>query len=220
LADLVDAVNIWLMTLRKAAYHHGNLRAELIEAGLQLARDGGPDGVVLREVSRRAGVSHNAAYRHFADRDSLLKAVCDRCMGLLAQLMEERIAEVGSRRRGLAAARARLRATGSAYVEFALREPGLFRTAFAVPPGLGYLDEDEGVGDGGLGPLEILQAQLDAVSAAGGIPAERRQDAEFAAWAAVHGLSMLLLEGPLREVAEGERQALLTRLLDTLERGL
>jgi AcrR family transcriptional regulator len=208
------------MTPTKASYHHGNLRSELIEAGMQLARDGGPDAVVLREVSRRAGVSHNAAYRHFADRDSLLKAICDRCMRSLAQLMERRIAEVGPARRGPAAARARLRATGGAYVEFALTEPGLFRTAFAVPPGLGYLEEDEGVGDGGLGPLEILQAQLDSVWAASALPLERRANAEFAAWSSVHGLSMLLLEGPLREVPEGERAALLTRLLDTIERGL
>jgi AcrR family transcriptional regulator len=208
------------MTSSKTPYHHGNLHSALIEAGLQLARDGGPDAVVLREVSRRAGVSHNAAYRHFADRDSLLKAICERCMRSLAQLMEKRIAEVGPARRGLGAARARLRATGSAYVEFALAEPGLFRTAFAVPPGLGYLQDDEGIGDSGLGPLDLLRAQLDAVSTAGGLPPERRANAELAAWASVHGLSMLLLEGPLRELPEGERDAVLTRLLDTIERGL
>jgi AcrR family transcriptional regulator len=208
------------MMSSKTPYHHGNLRSALIEAGLQLARDGGPDAVVLREVSRRAGVSHNAAYRHFADRDSLLKAICERCMRSLAQLMEKRIAEVGPARCGLGAARARLRATGSAYVEFALAEPGLFRTAFAVPPGLGYLQDDEGIGDSGLGPLDLLRAQLDAVSAAGGLLPERRANAELAAWASVHGLSMLLLEGPLRELPEGERDAVRTRLLDTIERGL
>jgi AcrR family transcriptional regulator len=208
------------MASPKTPYHHGNLRSALIEAGLQLAREGGPDAVALREVSRRAGVSHNAAYRHFADRDSLLKAICDRCMRSLAQLMEKRIAEVGPARRGLEAARARMRATGSAYVEFALAEPGLFRTAFAVPPELGYLEENEGVGDSGLGPLDLLRAQLDAVSAAGGFPLERRANAEFTAWASVHGLSMLLLEGPLRELPEDERDTVLTRLLDTIERGL
>ncbi len=213
------------MTPAKTSYHHGNLRTALIDAGMQLARAGGPDAIVLREVSRRAGVSHNAAYRHFADRDTLLQAICARCMGSLARLMEARIAEVGDAADGaatgaLAAARRRLRATGSAYVEFALSEPGLFKTAFAVPPRLGYFDDGEGTGESGLGPLELLGAQLDALVEAGGLPAARRADAEFAAWAGVHGLSMLMISGPLRELPESEREAALTRLLDTIERGL
>jgi len=212
------------VTSAKTSYHHGNLRAALIDAGMQLARDGGPDAVVLREVSRRAGVSHNAAYRHFADRDTLLQVICARCMGSLARLMEARIAEVedagGGSSGALDVARRRLRATGSAYVEFALSEPGLFKTAFAVPPRLGYFDDGEGTGESGLGPLELLGARLDALVEAGGLPAQRRADAELAAWAAVHGLSMLLIAGPLRELPKSERDAALTRLLDTIERGL
>ena len=93
------------MSSAKTSYHHGNLRAALIDAGLQLARDGGPEAVVLREVSRRAGVSHNAAYRHFADRDTLLQVICARCMGSLARLMEARIAEVPDAREGSAGER-------------------------------------------------------------------------------------------------------------------
>lgn len=201
-------------------YHHGNLRAALIDSALELAREGGPDAIVLREVSRRAGVSHNAAYRHFADRDALLQVVCERCMGALARLMEAGIAAVDPADRSLAAARLRLRATGSAYIQFALSEPGWFRTAFAVPPGLGYMDDDHGVGESGLGPLELLGEQLDGVLGAGGLPPERRPEAELAAWSAVHGLAMLLLEGPLRSLAESERSAAITRLLDTIERGL
>jgi AcrR family transcriptional regulator len=213
------------VTPAKTSYHHGNLRAALIDAGLQLARDGGPDAVVLREVSRQASVSHNAAYRHFADRDTLLQAICGRCMALLARLMEARIAEVDdvgdtSGSDALDAARRRLRATGSAYLEFALSEPGLFKTAFAVPPRLGYFDDGAGTGESGLGPLELLGAQLDALVEAGGLPAERRADAELAAWAAVHGLSMLLIAGPLRELPQSEREAALARLLDTIQRGL
>ncbi len=201
-------------------YHHGNLRAALIEAAFELAREGGPEAVVLREASRRAGVSHNAAYRHFADRDALLFAVCERCMAALARLMEQGIATVDPADGSLAAARLRLRATGSAYIEFALSEPGWFRTAFAVPAEVGYSDDHEGVGEGGLGPLELLGAQLDSVAAAGGLEAWRRDGAELTAWSAVHGLSMLLLEGPLRALGEDERGQAITRLLDTVERGL
>ena len=57
---------------RRKPYHHGSLRSALIEASIALAREGGPDRVILREAARAAGVSHSAAYRHFADRDALL----------------------------------------------------------------------------------------------------------------------------------------------------
>lgn len=201
-------------------YHHGNLRPALLDAAVALAREGGPGAVILREVSRRAGVSHNAAYRHFADRDELLKVVADRCMGELARRMEAHIDRVEVAGDELEAARGRLRATGEAYVEFALAEPGWFRTAFAVPPGLDHSSVGEGVADGGLGPFALLGAQLDALSAAGGLPAERRPDSEIAAWSGVHGLSTLLLDGPLRGSTEEARAAGLARVLDTIERGL
>src|SRR5436305_9833089 len=80
---------------RRANYHHGNLRAALIDAGVELAQAGGPDAVVVREASRRVGVSHNAAYRHFPDRDTLVRAVAERSMGELAGLMEHLIDDVG-----------------------------------------------------------------------------------------------------------------------------
>ena len=215
----MSSVNIVSVSSSRS-YHHGNLRAALLDAGVELAREGGPDAVVLREASRRAGVSHNAVYRHFSDRDALLRAVCGRCMGALARLMEQRIGEVDPAGGEAQVTRARLRATGTAYLEFAQSEPGWFRTAFAVPPGLAYLDEGEGVGDSGLGPLELLGAQLDALTAAGLLPAERRPGAEVVAWAGVHGLAMLLLDGPLRELTRGERDAAAVHLLETIERGL
>ena len=141
-------------------------------------------------------------------------------MSALARLMEARIAEVAGGKEDPGAIRLRLRATGTAYLEFALSEPGWFRTAFAVPPGLHYLDDGEGEGPSGLGPLELLGVQLDALSAAGALPAERRPQAEIAAWSAVHGLAMLLLDGPLRELPADERALASGRLLDTVERGL
>jgi AcrR family transcriptional regulator len=204
----------------KSSYHHGNLSEALLEAGLELARAGGPDAVVLREASRRAGVSHNAVYRHFADRDALLRAVCLECMRALARLMEARIAEVDRAGAELSVARGRLAATGSAYLEFALAEPGWFRTAFAVPPKLGYFEEGDMGGEQGLGPLGLLGAQLDGLVAAGGLAPERRPNAEIAAWAAVHGLAMLLIDGPLRALSVPDREIARARLLDTIERGL
>jgi AcrR family transcriptional regulator len=68
-------------------YHHGNLRQALIDAGVDLAAESGPDAVVLREATRRAGASHNAGYRHFAGRDGLLAAVAAEGMSRLATAM-------------------------------------------------------------------------------------------------------------------------------------
>ena len=82
-----------LMTGAKP-YHHGNLRTALIDAGAELARVNGPDGVVLREVARRTGVSHNAAYRHFADRDELLGEIASLAGAQLEQAMLRRLDEV------------------------------------------------------------------------------------------------------------------------------
>src|SRR3954469_25329358 len=111
-------------------YHHGNLRAALVDAGLELARTGGPSAVVLRAASRQAGVSHNAVYRHFANQEDLLAAVAQRCMSELSRLMIERMGAVTTRDRARRA-EGRLAATGGAYVGFARVEPGWFRTAFS-----------------------------------------------------------------------------------------
>ncbi|MHB8689736.1 MAG: TetR/AcrR family transcriptional regulator [Solirubrobacteraceae bacterium] len=214
-------------TTAKTAYHHGNLRAALLDAGLELAREGGPDTVVLREASRRVGVSHNAAYRHFPDREALLAEVGLLCMRRLARLMEELIAEVDPDDDSVEAARLRLRATGTAYVRFALGEPGLFKTAFCLAgtpiegadPHAANLAADLASADERPGPFELLQQQLDRLLAAGGLAPERRPYADYAAWAAVHGFSMLMLE-PLKEFPDEQRDAALDRLLDTIERGL
>ena len=206
--------------MAERGYHHGNLREALVAAGLELARESGADAVVVREASRRAGVSHNAAYRHFADRDALLKAVSERCMSALARLIETRVAEVDPHDRGADAARRRLRATGVAYVEFALTEPGWFRTAFAVPRGLAHFGPGEGVGETGRGPFELLNVQLDGLVQAGALVPERRGGAEVAAWSAVHGLASLLIDGPLRDMPDSERRGAIERVLDTVEQGL
>src|ERR1700739_4172142 len=70
----------------------GAVRDGLVAAGLELARTGGPDAVVLREATRMVGVVPNAAYRHFADRDELLAAVCAAAMGELADRMAAGVA--------------------------------------------------------------------------------------------------------------------------------
>src|SRR5258708_21159851 len=112
----------------------GAVRDGLVAAGLEVARGGGPDAVVLGEATQMVGVVPNAAYRHFAGRDELLAAVAAAAMRELAARMAAGVGRVRGKYGDPAAARRRLRAIGTAYLEFARHEPRLFATAFAVPP--------------------------------------------------------------------------------------
>ena len=117
----------------RSTYRHGDLRRALLDAGIELARAGGPDAVVLREATRRAGVVPNAAYRHFASRQELLQAVRAAALSALAVAMEAELARLRRRRPEAESPRASLRAVGTGYLRFALAETGLFRTAFGRP---------------------------------------------------------------------------------------
>ncbi|MBO9679383.1 MAG: WHG domain-containing protein [Acidovorax sp.] len=204
----------------RSTYRHGDLRRALLEAGIALARDGGPDAVVLREATRRAGVVPNAAYRHFAGRPELLAAVRAAALAAVAEAMEAEIAGVPAALPPLAHARAMVRAVGTAYMRFALAETGLFRTAFApAGPVEGDADPDK-AGRSGLNPFQLLGAALDRLVEAGAMPPERRPGAEYLAWSAVHGMALLVIEGPLRGIDRAAAQALGQRLLDMVERGL
>src|SRR5215467_3979625 len=124
----------------------GAVRDGLVAAGLDLARSGGPDAVVLREATRMVGVVPNAAYRHFADRDELLAAVSAAAMRELAARMAAGVARVRGKYGDPAAAVRRLHAIGTAYLGFAREEPGLFATAFALPTRHDYGAPDRGTG--------------------------------------------------------------------------
>lgn len=207
-------------------YHHGNLREVLVEAGVELARSGGPSAVLLRAASRQAGVSHNAAYRHFANQEDLLAAVAERCMTRLGLLMIERSSLVTARG-PVRRARARLEAIGRAYIDFARTEPGWFRTAFSSArphPADGPTREptlaDGTDADQTTSPYLLLSARLDELVDVGALTAERRHGAEYAAWSAVHGLSSLLLDGPLRDLPEPEVEHAITTVLAVVNRGL
>jgi AcrR family transcriptional regulator len=179
----------------------GAVRDGLVGAGLELARTGGPDAVVLREATRMVGVVPNAAYRHFADRDELLAAVGTAAMRELATRMAAGVARVPGPYGDPVAAGLRLTAIGVAYLEFAREEPGLFATAFALPEQHAY-----GAGDGM--PLDQLRAALDELVEAGALDPRRRDGIEFPIWGAVHGMAVLSGEGPLRDVPDVTRHQL------------
>jgi AcrR family transcriptional regulator len=185
----------------------GAVRDGLVAAGLELARAGGPDAVVLREAARKVGVVPNAAYRHFADRDELLAAVCTAAMRELAARMAADVGRVRGKYGDAAAARRRLRAIGRAYLEFAREEPGLFATAFALPHQHAYRAPDAGPGQDPL-PLDQLRAVLDELADAGVLSRRRRAGIEYPIWSTVHGLAVLTGQGPLRDAPDVTRHHL------------
>lgn len=203
----------------RATYRHGDLRNALVEAGYALARAGGPEAVVLREATRRAGVVPNAAYRHFASRDDLLQAVREKALQALATAIERDLSALDPMMKRKAFARASLRAVGLGYLAFAVEEPGLFRTAF-TPTAATPSEPRPGKSPGGLNPFELLGVALDRLVAAELMPPHRRPEAEYLAWSAVHGLATLVNDGPLGALDAALRQDLGERLVRMVERGL
>ncbi|PJJ71837.1 AcrR family transcriptional regulator [Diaminobutyricimonas aerilata] len=204
----------------RTTYRHGDLRATLVAVGIELARQGGPDAVVLREATRQAGVAPNAAYRHFADRAALLAAVSDEAQAIVADRIEIAFDAIPDTGDATADARARLTAIGRAYIDFACTDPGLFRAAFTVPRDLATALEPPKAGARGRTPFELLGVSLDALVEAGALPAERRPGAEFLAWSAVHGLAMLHLEGPLAHLGSPMLEGVRDRVVEMAVRGI
>ena len=201
--------------MTSSPYHHGNLREALVEAAVDVVREGGPEALALRELARRVGVSHNAAYRHFADREALVEVVAEKAMEALVATVRRRLDGVVDddpvRR-----ARRRLVEIGAGYVEFALTESGLFRLLFTAYPEPPAGKESEASED----PYGMLNAALDDLVAVGYLSAADRVGADVTCWAAVHGFSVLNVEGPLRGLSPAEREAALTGLLLGIDRGL
>ena len=201
------------MAVSKSAYHHGDLRAALVDAGLELTRAGGPDALTIRAATRRAGVSPNAAYRHFADREALLSAVAAAILDRVAARMRSQ-----ARRRGPPGlqARDRLRAVGLGYIKFALDEPGWFTVAFF---GANLAVADDAAARVAPPFLALVEA-LDALVTAGVLTPQRRAGAEWPCWSAVHGFAELALHGPLHGASRRSLESLARRTVDDIIAGI
>lgn len=175
-------------------YHHGNLRADLLKAAIRLIAEVGPTAFTLREVARRAGVSHNAPYRHFQNRDDLLEAVADEGFRELTEAM----LAAAARESG---APERLKVAGTAYVAFALRRPQHFAVMFDAPVPAG---KDHGQTEAGKQAFDTLLALVKACQDEGQLPAGSAADLALLAWTMVHGIAKLATTGrlPWRSNAE------------------
>lgn len=175
-----------LSTGAASPYHHGDLRAAAIAAGLDLARRGGPTAIGAREIARAVGVSPAALYRHFPDVEHLRTEVsCAARIELATHLERARAAvlDSGDRRRDDLS---RLREVGRAYIGFAVAEPHLFDTAFTPTAAAPSTSEEPSAWD-------VLLACIEAAGSSGGIDPGRLADAPLVAWTAVHGAATILV---------------------------
>jgi AcrR family transcriptional regulator len=169
-------------TSTRRGYHHGDLRAELVRVAGEIVDQEGTATFTLREAARRAGVSHGAPYRHFADREALLAEVVGHGFAQLAAALREVAPEGGS-------------AVARAYLGFALDRPCRYRLMYA--------------GEAFPAHHAALAAQADVLLRviAQSVPdlgdAERSRRAAIAAWSLLHGLALLLIEGYLGPVPRG-----------------
>jgi AcrR family transcriptional regulator len=164
--------------VKQRPYHHGNLREVLLQAGVELIAETGPGGFTLREAARRAGVSHNAPYRHFRDKDELLAAVAAQGFDELTEAMHEAAAKELT-------PLGQLHAAGMAYVEFALRRPQHFTVMFdaAITGNL--------AGESGTRAFQTLVGFIAACQTEGQLtPGDPLQLARVA-WSLVHGIAKL-----------------------------
>jgi len=191
----------------RQSYHHGDLRQALLSAATDLIAEVGPRGFTLREVARRAGVSHNAPYRHFRDKEELLAAVAAEGFRELTRAMLDAAAPQPT-------SLGRLRRSGLAYVAFALRRPEHFTVMFDTPFSKADYPECAEAANEAFGTLVrfIEACQQDAQ-----LPPGDTLQRALAAWSLVHGIAKLAVA---KRLPFRSRAAVLQFAESTIERSL
>ena len=193
----------------KQPYHHGDLRAALIAAALKRIDEHGVKGFTLKDAARMAGVSVAAPYRHFADKEALLRAIQEDGFAAFNAAL------VASRERS-ATPEGRLIELGVAYLHFALEHPAHIRVMFGMNGGGAKPHPAPVAAEAPTGYSLLVEAvaALDPQA-----PAEEQNDLVVACWSAVHGYAMLYLEGAFAMTAgiedpEAQLRRALLRLLE------
>ena len=160
-----------------------DLRENLLRTSRELLDEGGPAALSMREVARRAGCTHQAPYHYFTNREAILAALVEAGFGELANRLREARDKVGTEDLGTV-----VEASGNAYVEFALTNPGVFRIMFrrdmCDPAGFPGVQAASRRTYDELGRLARINFGERAI-----------REHEVALWAGVHGLAVLLLDG-------------------------
>ncbi|MDB4989822.1 MAG: Transcriptional regulator, TetR family [Myxococcaceae bacterium] len=175
-------------------YHHGDLRRALIEAAFELVKEHGPAGITLREAARRAGVTHAAPYRHFADKEALLAALAEEGFTRLRGEIEQAI--VGVPRAEL------LEVIGVVYVRFARQNPSQFRVMFGAEMGdkrryPSLTEADQAV-------FDLLCGAIRAAQEVGIVAPGNPARLGMVQWSMLHGVAALIVDGQMERAGVRE----------------
>lgn len=171
-------------------YHHGNLRRGLIDEAVATIRADGVEGLTLREIGARLGVSRTALYRHFADKRALLAAVATEGFRMLRQQLVAAWEDGGRGREAF-------ESMGAAYVRFAVANPSHYRVMFG-----GFVDpkvSEPELAAEAAGAFEVLVHALGALQRDASMRGDDTVTMARFVWAVVHGVAMLAIDGQLRE---------------------
>jgi AcrR family transcriptional regulator len=182
----MDTVNI------EDSYHHGNLKHALIQAGLNLLAESGVEGLSLRKMARIVGVSHNAPYMHFADKEAVLAAIAQQGFQLLGEALEtsqQQFAQESSQ--------ARLRAAAHSYIHFALNHPNHLMVMF----GKLALSEYPELRESSHTTFQKLVQIMQAGQHSGTLKDPPAEQLALLFWANLHGLGALLIAQKIPDYA-------------------
>jgi AcrR family transcriptional regulator len=199
----------------KRPYHHGNLKPALLEAAVGLIAEVGPAAFTLREVARRAGISHNAPYRHFREKDELLAAVATEGFERLANALGQ--PETGTRSRAPKPALRRFHAAGAAYVRFALQSPEHLLVMFDWP-----LEPDRypELSAAAKRAFSVLAGLVEAAQREGSLPGGDPLPLACIAWSLVHGIAKLAVAKRLPFKSEAEILRFAAHAIKALHEGM
>ncbi len=168
----------------KKPHHHGNLRAALIVAGLELLQSGGVPALSIRKLAQKAGVTHAAPAHHFPNLKSLRTALAVEGFKMFTQSMESQLAEVDDD------PRTRIIAAGKGYLRFAKDNSGLFNLIFG---GTDLDGENAELVEASEAAYQVLQMIAEPIAIRNGASASGNKSNEMMIWSLIHGLAGLML---------------------------
>jgi AcrR family transcriptional regulator len=204
----------------KRPYHHGNLKPTLLRAAVALIAEVGPAAFTLREVARRAGISHNAPYRHFREKDELLAAVATEGFERLADALgnaELEKSEKRTRARNPTPALFRFQASGLAYIRFALRSPEHLLVMFDWPLAPDRYPE---LSVAAKRAFSVLASLVEAAQREGSLPPGDPLGSACIAWSLVHGIAKLAIAQRLPFKSESRILRFATHAIEALYEGM